>query len=77
MMSILTSSLYQASSDIDVYPRPLVDDLKYSSHKLLRSIMSLIENLSLCGMLFCRTTNVLGGHNVFGHLKGKRIALSA
>jgi len=67
MMSILISGPHQPGNDIDVYLRPLVDDLKtlwslgvelYDEYKKVP--------FTLHGMLFCTVTNIPGCRSVSG-----------
>ena len=67
MMSILISGPHQPGNAIDVYLRPLVDDLKtlwslgvelYDGYKK--------ASFTLYGMLFCTITDIPGDHSVSG-----------
>ena len=72
MMSVLISGPHQPGIDIDVYLRPLVDDLKtlwshgfdaYDGYKR--------EPCTVRGLLFCMITDLPGGRSVFGQCKGE------
>ena len=73
MMSILISGPHQPGIDIDVYMRPLVDDLKklwstgvtvYDAYKR--------QQFTLHGMLFTTITDIPGGRSVSGQSKGDK-----
>ena len=73
MMSILISGPHQPGIDIDVYLRPLVDDLKtlwndgidaYDGYKR--------QPFTLHGLLFCTITDLPGGRSVSGQCKGEK-----
>ncbi|KAL6622684.1 hypothetical protein ACP70R_032563 [Stipagrostis hirtigluma subsp. patula] len=73
MMCILISGPKQPGNDIDVYLRPLVDDLKklwitgvevYDSYKR--------EYFELHGLLLCTVTDLPGGRSLSGQSKGEK-----
>ena len=73
MMSILISGPHQPGIDIDLYLRPLVDDLKtlwndgidaYDGYKR--------QPFTLHGLLFCTITDLPGGHSVSRQCKGEK-----
>lgn len=73
MMSMIILGPHQPGIVIDVYLRPLVDDLKtlwlegvqvYDAYKRAPFI--------LCGLLFTTITDILGGRSVSGQYKGKK-----
>ena len=73
MMSILISGPHQPGNAIDVYLRPLVDDLKtlWSSGVELYDAYNK-EAFTLHGMLFCTITDIPGGRSVSGQSKGDK-----
>jgi len=78
MMSILISGLHQPGNAIDVYLRPLVDDLKtlWSSGVELYDAYKK-EAFTLHGVLFCTITDIPGGRSVSGQSKGNKDCPSA
>jgi len=73
MMSMIISDPHQPGIDIDVYLRPLVDDLKtlwsegvqvYDAYKR--------APFTLRGLLFTTITDILGGRSVPGQCKGEK-----
>ena len=73
MMSMINSGPHQPGIDIDVYLRPLVDDLKtlwsegvqvYDAYKR--------APFTLRGLLFTTITDIPGGRSVSGQCKGEK-----
>ena len=73
MMSMLISGPHQPGNDIDVYLRPLVDDLKklwsqgievYNGYKH--------ETFTLRGMLFCTINDLPASRCLSGQCKGEK-----
>jgi len=74
MMSMLISGPHQPGNDIDVYLRPLVDDLKLLWSPGVEKVMDGYkrEEFNLRGMLFC-TVNDLPAHRCLsGQCKGDK-----
>lgn len=73
MMAILVSGLQQPGIDIDVYLRPLVDDLKtlWSTGVTVYDVYKR-EPFTLRSMLFTTITDIPGGHSVSGQSKGDK-----
>ena len=73
MMSILISGPHQPGNAIDVYLRPLVDDLKtlWSSGVELYDVYKK-ASFTLYGMLFCTITDIPGDHSVSRQCKGDK-----
>ena len=67
MMSILISGPHQPGIDIDVYLRPLVDDLKTLwSHGFDAYYGYKREPCTVRGLLFCTITDLPSGRSVSG-----------